>query len=65
MTQHLRPEEMERLKLALGDDWGDYYELDIHPRDKYPGWLTALIWLGLFALGWVPIIAVVYLVWCE
>lgn len=63
MTQHLSPEEIEKLKLSIGDEWGDYYELDIQPRDKYPGWLTILIWGGLLALGWAPIIASIYFMW--
>jgi hypothetical protein len=31
----------------------------------YPGWLTAIVWIGLLALGWAPIIAVIYLVWLK
>jgi hypothetical protein len=29
----------------------------------YPGWLTALVWIGLWALGMAPIILALYLTW--
>jgi hypothetical protein len=30
---------------------------------RYPGWLTALVWIGLWGLGMMPIIFALYLTW--
>lgn len=29
----------------------------------YAGWVTALIWVGLLAMCWAPVIGAVYLTW--
>lgn len=66
MTQHLSPEEIAALERHLSRvDAIKIYQEERYrkPDDKYPGWLTLLIWLSLGALSWVPIVTVIYLMW--
>ena len=57
MTKHFSPEDIEAVRRRIED--AEFASDD----DEFPGWIKAIIWVGLGALSWAIPIMAVYMIW--